>query len=34
MYEKSLANLDKALDYEINTSIKMNGLVKKTKVFI
>jgi hypothetical protein len=32
MYEKSLANLDKALDYEINTSIKMNGLVKKTKV--
>jgi hypothetical protein len=33
MYEKSLANLDKALDYEINTfSIKMNGLVKNHKV--
>jgi hypothetical protein len=32
MYEKSLANLDKALDYEINTfSIKVNGLVKTTK---
>jgi hypothetical protein len=32
MYEKSLANLDKALDYEINTfSKKMNGLVKTTK---
>jgi effector-binding domain-containing protein len=34
MYEKSLANLDKALDYEINTfSIKMNGLVKKPQSF-
>lgn len=34
MYEKSLANLDKALDYEINTfSIKINGLVKKPKTF-
>lgn len=34
MYEKSLANLDKALDYEINTfSIKVNGLVKKPQSF-
>jgi effector-binding domain-containing protein len=34
MYEQSLANLDKALDYEINTfSIKVNGLVKKPKSF-
>jgi hypothetical protein len=33
MYEKSLANLDKALDYEINTLNKMNG-VKNHKVFI
>ena len=34
MYEKSLANLDKALDYEINTfSIKVNGLVKKSQSF-
>jgi hypothetical protein len=29
MYEQSLANLDRVLDYEINTvSIKVNGLVK------
>lgn len=34
MYEKSLANLDKALDYEINTfSVKENGLVKKPQTF-
>jgi effector-binding domain-containing protein len=34
MYEQSLANLDKALDYEVNTfSIKVNGLVKKPKSF-
>lgn len=34
MYEKSLTNLDKALDYEINTySIKVNGLVKKPQIF-
>ncbi|MEZ7500075.1 SRPBCC family protein [Flavobacterium sp. Arc3] len=34
MYEKSLANLDKALDYEINTfSVKVNGLVKKPQIF-
>jgi effector-binding domain-containing protein len=34
MHEKSLTNLDKALDYEINTfSIKVNGLVKKPKTF-
>jgi len=34
MYEKSLANLDKALDYEINTfSIKVNGLVKTPQSF-
>jgi effector-binding domain-containing protein len=34
MYEKSLANLDKALDYEINTfSIKVDGLVKKPQLF-
>lgn len=34
MYEKSLANLDKALDYEINTfSIKVDGLVKKPQIF-
>ncbi len=34
MYEQSLANLDKALDYEINTfSIKVNGLVKKPETF-
>jgi effector-binding domain-containing protein len=34
MHEKSLASLDKALDYEINTySIKVNGLVKKVQSF-
>jgi hypothetical protein len=34
MYEQSLANLDKVLDYEINTfSIKVNGLVKKPQMF-
>ncbi|MFB0910364.1 MAG: SRPBCC family protein, partial [Flavobacterium sp.] len=34
MYEKSLGNLDKALDYEINTfSIKVNGIVKKPQSF-
>lgn len=34
MYEKSLANLDKSLDYEINTfSVKVNGLVKKPQSF-
>lgn len=34
MYEKSLTNLDKALDYEINTfSIKVNGLVKEAEKF-
>ena len=34
MYEKSLDNLDKALDYEINTySIKENGLVKRPTVY-
>jgi effector-binding domain-containing protein len=34
MYEKSLINLDKALDYEINTfSVKVNGLVKKPQSF-
>jgi effector-binding domain-containing protein len=34
MYEKSLENLDKALDYEINTfSIKVNGIVKKPQSF-
>ncbi|SDW32177.1 SRPBCC family protein [Flavobacterium degerlachei] len=34
MYEKSLANLDKALDYEINTfSIEVDGLVKKPQLF-
>ncbi|WP_339921055.1 SRPBCC family protein [uncultured Flavobacterium sp.] len=34
MYEKSLANLDKSLDYEINTfSVKVNGLVKKPQTF-
>jgi hypothetical protein len=34
MYEKSLVNLDKALDYEINTfSIKVNGVVKKPQIF-
>ncbi len=34
MYEKSLANLDKKLDYEINTySVKVNGIVKKLETF-
>ena len=34
MYEKSLVNLDKALDYEINTfSVKADGLVKKPQQF-
>jgi effector-binding domain-containing protein len=34
MYEQSLANLDKTLDYEINTfSIKVNGLVKNPQMF-
>ena len=34
MYEKSLANLDKILDYEINTySVKVDGLVKKPETF-
>jgi effector-binding domain-containing protein len=34
IYEKSLANLDKILDYEINTySIKINGLIKKPQTF-
>lgn len=31
MYEKSLANLDKTLDYELNTfTVKVNGLVQKS----
>ncbi|MES2747132.1 MAG: SRPBCC family protein [Bacteroidota bacterium] len=34
MYEKSLANLDKTLDYEINTfNIKINGIVSRPKTF-
>lgn len=34
MFEKSLVNLDKKLDYEINTfSVKVDGLVNKTEVF-
>lgn len=34
MYEKSLANLDKTLDFEINTyAVKVNGLVKKLGTF-
>jgi effector-binding domain-containing protein len=34
MYEKSLANLDKTLDYEINTyTIKVNGVVQKLGCF-
>ncbi|MDI5899371.1 SRPBCC family protein [Flavobacterium yafengii] len=33
-YEKSLANLDKTLDFEINTyTVKVNGLVKKLGTF-
>ena len=34
MYQKSLANLDKTLDYEINTfNIKVNGVVEKAGCF-
>ena len=34
MYEKSLANLDKTLDYELNTyKIKVDGVVQKTGSF-
>jgi hypothetical protein len=34
MYEKSLSNLDKTLDYEINTyTVKVNGLAKKTGTY-
>ncbi len=34
MYEKSLANLDKTLDFEINTyNVKVDGLVKKPQTF-
>lgn len=34
MYEKSLANIDKNLDYETKTyNIKVNGLVKKTETY-
>ncbi len=34
IYEKSLTNLDKTLDYEINTyAVKVDGLVKKTEIF-
>jgi effector-binding domain-containing protein len=34
IYEQSLANLDKVLNYEINTfSIKVNGVVKKPQIF-
>lgn len=34
MYEKSLANLDKTLDYEINTyAVKVDGLVKMPETF-
>ena len=34
MYEKSLANLDKILDYEINTyTVKVNGLIKMPETF-
>jgi hypothetical protein len=34
MYEKSLVNLDKKLDYEINTySVKVDGIVKKLEAF-
>jgi effector-binding domain-containing protein len=34
MYEKSLTNLDKSLDFEINTfSVKVDGLVKKPASF-
>lgn len=34
MFEKSLVNLDKKLDYEINTySVKVDGLVNKTETY-
>lgn len=34
IYEKSLVNLDKTLDYELNTyNIKVNGIVQKTGCF-
>ena len=34
IFEKSLANLDKSLDYEINTySVNLNGMVKKLETF-
>ncbi|MFV8370586.1 SRPBCC family protein [Flavobacterium sp. LB2R40] len=34
MYEKSLTNLDKTLDFEINTyTVKVDGLAKKTGTF-
>ena len=34
LYERSLANLNKTLDYEINTyNIKVNGIVTKTSTF-
>lgn len=34
IFEKSLVNLDKKLDYEINTySVKVDGLVNKTETF-
>ncbi|MDR7212683.1 transcriptional regulator [Flavobacterium piscis] len=34
IYEKSLANIDKNLDYETKTyTVKVNGLVKKTETF-
>jgi effector-binding domain-containing protein len=34
IYEKSLVNLDKTLDYEINTyAVKVDGLVKKPETF-
>ena len=34
LFEKSLANLDKKLDYEINSfAVKVDGLVKKPEVF-
>jgi len=34
IFEKSLANLDKKLDYEINTyNVKVNGVVKKLEAF-
>lgn len=34
MFEKSLANLDKTLDYEMNTyDVKVDGVVKKPEIF-